>query len=229
MDDLPAWTLWIITAAAGLQSGARLAAGPANCPAAPSRAVALRPKIEPPSVGQARGKLAETWRLSRSSTAATNAGYLGRGLVNGIERVSKTQPFSGPITVKKAIGCVCDARDDANRTLSVEYERARSISSVGSGQRILHVGHQWRGFQRRNIGLSWQPVCLHPCSPSGSLTSSAGSCVALFGVTRKCHLSQDPSRPATNRPALPPHQGEPDGLLTASVLDRQRRDICVAS
>ena len=38
-----------------------------------------------------------------------------------------------------------------------------------------------------------------------------------------------PKRPATNRPALPAHQGEPDGLLTTSVLDRQRRGICVAS
>ena len=139
MDDLPAWTLWIITAAVGLQSGARLAAGPANCPAAPSRAVALRPKIEPPSVGQARGKLAETWRLSRSSTAATNAGYLGRGLVNGIERVSKTQPFSGPITVKKAIGCVCDARDDANRTLGVEYKRAALFLPSG----LVNVSFTW--------------------------------------------------------------------------------------
>jgi len=35
---------------------------------------------------------------------------------------------------------------------------------------------------------------------------SAGFCVARFGVARKCQLSQDPSRPATNRPALPPHR-----------------------
>jgi hypothetical protein len=140
--------------------------------------------------------------------------------------VPKTQPVSGPITVnKEAIGWVCDARDDANGTPSVGYKRARSISSVGSGQRILRVGNQWRGFQRRNIGLSWQQLGLHQCSSSGSLTSSAGSCVGLYGVTRKCHLSWDPSRPATNRPALPLRQAEAvgGGLLTASGLDSKDR------
>ena len=37
----------------------------------------------------------------------------------------KTRPVLGSITVKKETsGCVCDARDDANRTLSVEYSAA---------------------------------------------------------------------------------------------------------
>jgi hypothetical protein len=31
-----------------------------------------------------------------------------------------------------------------------------------------------------------------------------------LGVTRKCHLRWDPSRPATNRPALPLRQAEAD-------------------
>jgi len=46
---------------------------------------------------------------------------------------------------------------------------------------------------------------------------------------RRTLCGTDPSRPATNRPALPLRQAEADGLLTASVLDRQRRGICVAS
>jgi hypothetical protein len=206
MDNPSPWALRIVTAAVGVSPGLAFVAG--RSPGGSIVCCGLAPRA-PQSVGLARGELAEPLRLSRSRTAATNAERSRPRLANGIERVPKTQPVSGPITVKKeAIGWVCDARDDANRTPSVGYKRARSISSVGSGQRILRVGHQWRVFQRRNIGLSWQPLGLHQCSPSGSLTSSAGSCVALFGVTRKCHLSWDPSRPATNRPALPLRQAE---------------------
>ena len=50
------------------------------------------------------------------------------------------QPVSGPITVEKeTIRCVCDAREDANRTLSVEYKRVRSVSSVS----LVNVSFMW--------------------------------------------------------------------------------------
>jgi len=73
MDNLPAWALWIITAAVALSPGlallmVRLIARLLH------RVLWPRPEAAPTSVGQARGELVETRRLSRSPAAATNAG-----------------------------------------------------------------------------------------------------------------------------------------------------------
>ena len=58
MDNLPAWALWIITAAVALSPGlALLIVRPIA--RLLHRVLWTRPEVAPPSVGQARGELAE--------------------------------------------------------------------------------------------------------------------------------------------------------------------------
>jgi hypothetical protein len=63
-----------------------------------------------------------------------------RLVINRIERLPMPQPVFRAITAKKRNNqIVCDAREDANRTLSVEYKRVRSISSVN----LVNVSFTW--------------------------------------------------------------------------------------
>src|SRR5260370_30468229 len=97
MDNLPAWALWIITAAVGSSPGlALLLVRPIA--RLLHRVLWPHPEAAPPSVRQARGELAETRRLSRNPYRRDPSPRL---VINRIERVLKPHPVSVPITVKK--------------------------------------------------------------------------------------------------------------------------------
>src|SRR5713101_1875789 len=54
-------------------------------------------------------------------------------------RLSPPIQLQGQSPQKKAIGCVCDARDDANRTLSVEYK----LSALFLPSGLVNVSFAW--------------------------------------------------------------------------------------
>jgi len=95
MDNLPAWALWIITAAVALSPGlALLMVRPIA--RLLHRVLWTRPEVAPPLGGRASCEPVETRRLSRSPTTATMLNDLARvSLLTGSSGCPSRSQFQG--------------------------------------------------------------------------------------------------------------------------------------